>query len=112
MLTSALKALAELENADGEFRARHIGPRQDDERRMLEAIGAGAPGFTRQALIEAIVPRSIARQQPMRLPPAATQAQALDELRGIASKNRVLKSCIGQGYHGTFTPGVILRNVL
>src|SRR4029079_9823028 len=88
------------------------GPRQDDERRMLEAIGAGVPGFTRQALIEAIVPRSIERKQPMRLPPAATQAQALDELRSIASKNRVLKSCIGQGYHGTYTPGVILRNVL
>jgi hypothetical protein len=41
-----------------------------------------------------------------------TEAAALAELKAIASKNRVLKSFIGQGYHGTHTPGVILRNIL
>ena len=110
MLMSAQKTLAELENAEGEFRARHIAPRDADERRMLEAIGGSA--LTRRALIDAIVPRSIARTRPMALPAPLTEAEALAELKAIAAQNRVLKSCIGQGYHGTLTPGVILRNVL
>jgi glycine dehydrogenase len=48
----------------------------------------------------------------MDLPAAATEAAALEELKGIAARNRLLKSFIGQGYHGTHTPGVILRNIL
>jgi glycine dehydrogenase len=111
MLMSAYRTLAELENP-GEFIARHVGIDADDERRMLAAIAGDAPGFTRRALIEAIVPRSIERTRPMALPPAVTEAQALAELKTIAAKNRVLRSFIGQGYHGTHTPGVILRNVL
>lgn len=107
MLMSAQKTLAELENP-GEFTARHIGISEQDEPRMLSAIGAAS----RQALIEAVVPRSIARKSPMQLPPALTEAQALAELKAVASKNKVLKSFIGQGYHGTHTPGVILRNIL
>ncbi len=107
MLMSTLTSLAELENA-AEFVARHIGPSAADERLMLSAIGAAS----RRALIEAVVPRSIARSQPMELPAPLTEAQALAELRGIAERNQVLRSCIGQGYHGTHTPAVILRNVL
>ena len=99
--------LTELENP-AEFRARHIGPDAADEAHMLGAIGAAS----RAALIDAIVPRSIARQQPMALPPAVGEAQALAELKALASRNQVLKSFIGQGYHGTHTPGVILRNIL
>jgi glycine dehydrogenase len=107
MLMSAHKSLAELED-HSEFVARHIGISEQDEHLMLSAIGAAS----RRALIEAIVPRSIARQAPMQLPAALTEAQALAELKSIAQHNKVLKSCIGQGYHGTHTPGVILRNVL
>ncbi|MDH5538890.1 MAG: aminomethyl-transferring glycine dehydrogenase, partial [Rhizobacter sp.] len=107
MLMSSLKPLGELENA-AEFVARHIGIDADDERHMLSVIGAAS----RRALIEAIVPRSIVRSHGMALPAAASEAQALHELRQIAAHNTVLKSCIGQGYHGTHTPGVILRNVL
>lgn len=107
MLMSAHPALAELDN-ESEFVARHIGIDAADERHMLSVIGAAS----RQALIEAVVPRSIARANAMRLPSATTEAQALAELRAIAKKNRILKSCIGQGYHGTLTPAVILRNVL
>lgn len=107
MLMSALKPLGELENA-GEFAARHIGPYEDDERHMLSVIGAAS----RRALIDTIVPRSIARSKPMALPAPVTEAEALAELRRLAAKNRVLKSFIGQGYHGTHTPGVILRNIL
>jgi glycine dehydrogenase len=111
MLMSALKPLGELENAS-EFVARHIGPFEDDERAMLATIAPTRPNFTRRALIEAIVPRSIARAQPMKLPAPLSEAQALAELKTIAGQNRLLKSLIGQGYHGTFTPGVIQRNIL
>ena len=107
MLMSAMKPLAELEN-DAEFAARHIGPDATDELHMLSVVGAAS----RRALIEAIVPRSIARSTPMQLPAPATEAQALAELRAIASKNQVLKSFIGRGYHGTLTPSVIQRNIL
>ncbi len=111
MLMSALKPLGELENA-AEFAARHIGPYADDERHMLSVIGTAIPNFTRRALIEAIVPRAIARSQAMKLPAPVSEAQALAEMKALASKNKVLKSFIGQGYHGTHTPGVILRNIL
>jgi glycine dehydrogenase len=107
MLMTARQPLADLENAT-EFVARHIGVGEADEAHMLHAIGAAS----RRALIEAIVPRSIARGQPMALPAPLTEAQALAQLRGIAAKNVLKKSCIGQGYHGTHTPGVILRNIL
>ena len=107
MLMSALKPLGELENAT-EFAARHIGPYVEDERHMLSVIGAAS----RRALIDAIVPRSIARAKPMNLPAPLSEAQALAEMKALASKNVVLKSFIGQGYHGTHTPGVILRNIL
>jgi len=107
MLMSALKPLAELESA-GEFVPRHVGIDADDEARMLSVVGAAS----RRALIDQLVPASIARRAPMRLPAPLGEAEALAELRAIAAQNRVLKSFIGQGYHGTHTPGVILRNVL
>src|SRR6185295_16565340 len=91
-----------------EFVARHVGIDQEDERHMLETIGVPS----RTELIKAIVPGSIARKKPMRLPEPVGEAQALAELKTIAGHNSVLKSYIGQGYHGTYTPGVILRNVL
>ena len=92
-----------------EFAARHIGiSSPHDRQRMLDAIGVPSV----DALVEAIVPQAIRRARPMQLPAPAGEAQALAELRTIAAKNRVMKSYIGQGYHDTHTPGVILRNVL
>ena len=107
MLMSAHPPLAELESATA-FVARHLGPSTEDETHMLSVIGAAS----RRALIEAIVPASIARQAPMALPAPLTEEQALAELKALAGRNQVLKSFIGQGYHGTHTPGVILRNIL
>jgi glycine dehydrogenase len=107
MLMQSARPLGELENTT-EFIARHIGIEEADEQHMLSAIGESS----RRALIDSIVPRSIARKNPMKLPAAATEAAALAELRQIANRNQVFKSFIGQGYHGTHTPGVILRNVL
>ena len=107
MLMQAAKPLGDLENAS-EFLARHIGLSDADEHHMLSHIGEAS----RRALIEGIVPASIARSQAMQLPPPVTEAAALAELKAIASKNQLFKSFIGQGYHGTHTPGVILRNIL
>ncbi|MDR0275132.1 MAG: aminomethyl-transferring glycine dehydrogenase [Burkholderiaceae bacterium] len=91
-----------------EFAARHIGISAADEQIMLAAVGAA----TRAELIDGIVPAAIRRARPMNLPAPASEALALDELQTIAAKNKILKSFIGQGYHGTHTPSVILRNVL
>ena len=100
-------SLHELENS-GEFIARHIGIDAADETLMLDVIGSSS----RRDLIDGIVPRAIARSKPMELPAPVTEAAALAELKAIASKNQVFKSFIGQGYYGTHTPGVILRNIL
>ncbi|MEY2860814.1 MAG: hypothetical protein RL392_1272 [Pseudomonadota bacterium] len=99
--------LSQLENAS-EFHARHIGITAADEALMLQAIGENS----RADLIASIVPASIARSSKMDIPAAITEAAALAELKALADKNKVLKSFIGQGYYGTHTPGVILRNIL
>jgi len=99
--------LAALERADA-FAGRHIGPSADDEAAMLRAVGSAS----RAELIDGIVPPAIRRSRAMKLPTPATEAEALAELKAIAAKNKVARNFIGQGYHGTHTPGVILRNIL
>ncbi|HEY2630047.1 MAG TPA: aminomethyl-transferring glycine dehydrogenase [Usitatibacter sp.] len=89
------------------FSRRHIGPDADEQGAMLTALGFAS----RAALIDAVVPKSIRRKIPMGLPAARTEGDALHALRRIAEKNEVFKSFIGQGYHDTHTPGVILRNI-
>jgi len=91
-----------------EFIARHIGIDAADEALMLKTVAA----TSRAELIDEIVPRTIARSQPMAIPAPVTEAAALAELKAMAAKNKVFKSHIGQGYYGTHTPGVILRNIL
>ena len=107
MLMQSAKPLAELENTS-EFIARHIGIDDAAEAHMLSVLGVAS----RRALMEAIIPPSIARSSAMDIPAPVTEAEALRQLKSIASKNKVLKSFIGQGYYGTHTPGVILRNIL
>ena len=100
-------ALAQLEQS-GDFIRRHIGTDERDQAAMLAALGYPS----RAALIDAIVPAAIRRTAPLALPRAKSEVRALSELAALAAKNRVLKNYIGQGYYGTHTPGVILRNVL
>ena len=99
--------LNELEDA-GAFASRHIGTTAGDQAAMLAELGYAS----RAALMDAIVPASIREASPIPLPGPMTEAAALAKLRAIASSNRVAKSYIGQGYYGTHTPGVILRNIL
>ncbi|MQY09025.1 aminomethyl-transferring glycine dehydrogenase [Actinomadura macrotermitis] len=90
------------------FADRHIGPSAGDRDRMLAAIGYSST----EALIDDAVPAAIRTGRPLDLPPALSEPAALARLRDIAGRNTVLTSMIGLGYHGTHTPGVILRNVL
>ena len=107
MLMPSARPLSELENPS-EFIARHIGITAADEARMLGVVGAAS----RQALMNSIVPASIARRSAMVIPPPTTEAAALQQLKVMAGKNQVMKSFIGQGYYPNHTPGVIQRNIL
>src|SRR5438874_10625353 len=89
MLMPSARPLGELENP-AEFIPRHIGIGDDDEKHMLSVIGEAS----RRALIDSIVPRSIARSAAMKLPAPASEAAALAELKAIAEKNQVFKSFI------------------
>jgi glycine dehydrogenase len=89
------------------FQFRHLGPRPEDVREMLEAVGASSL----DALMDEIVPRDIRLSRPLDLPPAETEFAYHSRLRTIAARNRVCRSYIGLGYHDTITPPVILRNV-
>jgi glycine dehydrogenase len=99
--------LAELEARDA-FIARHVGTSPADQAAMLETLGFAS----RAALIDAIVPRAIRSAQPLALPGPVSESDALARLRAIASHNKPVRSFIGQGYYGTFTPNVVLRNIL
>ena len=107
MLMPSATPLGGLENPS-EFISRHVGIEAADEIHMLGVVGSSSL----QALIDGIVPPSIARSSPMAIPPPVSEAAALKQLKAMAAKNKVFKSFIGQGYYGTYTPGVILRNVL
>ncbi|MEN3275329.1 MAG: glycine dehydrogenase, partial [Massilia sp.] len=102
-------SLTQLEARDS-FIPRHIGPSQSEEAAMLSTLGYES----RAALIDAVVPANIRRKDKLDLgeffEPLPEQA-ALAKLKAIAAKNKVMKSVIGQGYYGTHTPPVILRNI-
>ena len=98
---------ADLVGAD-DFVGRHIGPTTAEQEHMLRTIGAASL----DELLEQTVPASIRLAGPLALPAPRTTTEVLDELRSLAARNRPRRSLIGQGYHGTVCPPVVLRNVL
>ena len=90
-----------------EFIQRHIGPNPVDSAKMLKAVGVD----TLAALIDKIVPANIRLTKPMEIPEGLTEFEMLQSLKAIGEKNIVAKNFIGQGYYGTITPSVILRNI-
>ena len=98
--------LTTLEHRD-EFIGRHIGPDEHAMGGMLASIGTASLG----TLIAETVPATIRLQRPLDLPGPVPEHAALAALKAIAAKNVVKKSLIGQGYYGTHTPPVILRNL-
>ncbi|TKS54336.1 aminomethyl-transferring glycine dehydrogenase [Luteimonas yindakuii] len=100
-------SLRVLEHHDA-FLERHIGPNEAEIAHMLDVIGQ--PSL--DAMTDAIVPASIRSGDPLALPAPIDEHEALAKIRGLAKKNKVFRSFIGQGYYGTRTPNVILRNIL
>ena len=90
------------------FATRHIGPSAIERGAMLEALGV--PSL--DAFIDSVVPAPIRMKGPLAGPAPATEHEALAEIRLLASKNQVLRSYLGLGYHDTLVPPVIQRNVL
>ena len=90
-----------------EFIRRHIGITDDQKNSMLNDLGLS----TIEELVREVVPTSILLRGDDKLPEGCSEQQALAELKEIAEKNIVKRSLIGQGYYGTITPPVILRNV-
>ncbi|MGD0768329.1 MAG: aminomethyl-transferring glycine dehydrogenase [Tepidisphaeraceae bacterium] len=91
-----------------EFARRHIGPSEADLREMLDTLGVSSL----EELIDQTVPESIRFRNSLGIGEPRGEFELLEELRGIAGKNSVLRSCIGMGYSDTITPPVIQRNVL
>ncbi|WP_273992009.1 aminomethyl-transferring glycine dehydrogenase [Vibrio parahaemolyticus] len=103
-MTELLQSLS----TQNEFVGRHNGPKLSDQQKMLEAINA----VSLDALISDTVPANIRLEQPMTLAEAKSEADMLATMKQFANQNQVKRTFIGQGYYNTFTPNVILRNVL
>lgn len=89
------------------FERRHIGPGAAETDAMLKALNVKSL----DELIQQTVPDSIRLSQPLDLPATLDEQEYLRDLKVMAAKNKVFRSYIGMGYHGTVTPNVILRNV-
>lgn len=87
---------------------RHIGPSPAEMKEMLEALGVSSL----DELIDQTVPQSIRQKEPLDFGKPMSERELLWHMREVATKNKVLTSLIGQGYHGTVTPPVIQRNIL
>jgi glycine dehydrogenase len=90
------------------FEKRHIAPNDTATVEMLKAVGVN----TLDELIGQTVPSKIRLKQPLQLPAAKSEFDYLANLKQTASKNKVYKSYIGQGYYDVIVPGVIQRNIL
>ncbi|MFC5576500.1 aminomethyl-transferring glycine dehydrogenase [Lysobacter niabensis] len=100
-------SLRALEHHDA-FLERHIGPNDAEIAHMLRVVGHDSL----ETLTDAIVPGSIKSGNPLALPAPISEVEAIAKIRAVAAKNQVFRSFIGQGYYGTHTPNVILRNIL
>ena len=94
--------------ATDKFLWRHIGPRPEDIEEMLKVVGVQSL----DELIEQTVPASIRLKEPLDLPAPLTESEFFARMKKVASKNKLYRSFIGQGYYDTILPAVIQRNVL
>ena len=95
-------------NTAHEFIPRHIGPGEQDQQTMLAAVGASSL----ESLMQEVVPANIRMSRALNLPAPRSEADVLGEMKVIARQNQVFRNYIGQGYYGTHTPNVVLRNIL
>ena len=90
------------------FASRHLGPREHELQSMLATLGCSSL----DDLTQKAIPASIRWHGDLKTPPAKSEREALLELTALAAENKVLRSYLGMGYHGTLTPAVIQRNIL
>ncbi len=90
------------------FELRHLGPDERDITEMLELLGYDSL----DGLVNDAVPDAIRHDGELDLPAALPESALIRRLYDIASRNRVFRSYIGQGYHETLVPGVVLRNIM
>ncbi|MGQ4271128.1 aminomethyl-transferring glycine dehydrogenase [Nocardiopsis changdeensis] len=94
------------------FADRHVGPAPGAVEEMLKTVGYGSTAELMAAAVPASILSAPGRSADLDLPEAIGEAETLAELRALADRNTVVKPLIGQGYYGTFTPPVILRNIM
>src|SRR3989304_3341953 len=94
--------------ASNTFAARHLGPRDKDVKTMLGKIGASSL----DELISQTIPPNIRFKKSLNLPDGLREFEYLKELKATASRNKIFKSYIGQGYYNCIIPPVTQRNVL
>jgi len=97
-----------LKNAQKDFIRRHIGPTEAEQKTMLQELGFNSL----DELISKTVPEKILLKESLSIGDSNSEYKALRKLKEIAKKNKVYSSFIGMGYYGTYTPYVILRNIL
>ena len=97
-----------IEDNSKEFIGRHIGPSDNDEKKMLEIVGAKSL----TDLIKKTVPENILLKEDLKINKPLSENDALKELKAISKKNEYFRNFIGMGYYNTITPNVILRNIL
>ena len=90
-----------------EFIKRHIGPNPNDTAKMLSVVGMK----NLDELIDKTIPAIIRSKKTMNIPAGLSEFEMLQSLQAIGAKNIIAKNYIGQGYYGTITPSVILRNI-
>ena len=90
------------------FSTRHIGPSDDDIKKMLSFLGFNSLN----ELIDATIPKGIKYNESLNIGESISEYDFLKTIKKIGKKNKVAKSYIGTGYYGTITPPVILRNIL
>ena len=97
-----------LHNSQKDFIRRHIGPKKKDEQEMLVKLGYKSLS----ELINNTVPEKILSKDVLSIGEPNSEYEALRKLKAISKKNQIYSNFIGMGYYGTYTPNVIVRNIL
>ena len=97
-----------LHNSQKDFIRRHIGPKKKDEQEMLSKLGYKSLS----ELINNTVPEKILSKDVLSIGEPNSEYEALRKLKAISKKNQIYSNFIGMGYYGTYTPNVIVRNIL
>ena len=97
-----------LKSSQKDFIKRHIGPSEADQQKMLNELGFDSL----DDLISKTVPEKILLKEDLGIGEPNSEYEALRKLKVISKQNRIYSNFIGMGYYGTYTPYVILRNIL